>query len=138
MNQNLDLKEIEHKLKKAANNDGFWEILVGCFIISLTMLFRFMNSKSVFLNYQIWILIPVPFIAGYLVSYWGKKIITEPRLGIVKFRSDREPAAKKIMNIIWINCDEDPDKFWREWRFGENSTEEDERYERVFFSEYNK
>ncbi|UCC79982.1 MAG: hypothetical protein JSW64_01090 [Candidatus Zixiibacteriota bacterium] len=95
MKENLNLKELERKAYRATFQDGFLDITLGLFLIGSAIAGLFQDNKPVRLIITV-IIILVP-LAIFLL---GKKKITVPRIGMVKFGAERKARKKKVAAII--------------------------------------
>jgi hypothetical protein len=82
MSQEIDLKQIERRAFRSTYQDGLWDIFFGLIVIFMGIyLYRPEAGYSVWNN--------IIFLAGYgvisLIFWAGKKFITLPRMGQVKF-----------------------------------------------------
>jgi hypothetical protein len=95
----LDLKEIERKAFRSIYQDGLWDVYYGFMLISMAIfLFRPVGGYS-----PVNILVMVGcFGMSYLLFYLGKKFITLPRMGQVKFREARKKRNRTL--IIVLSC----------------------------------
>jgi hypothetical protein len=95
MNSSIDLKELERKAYRATYQDGFLDITLGLFLIGSAVAGLFQDNKPVRLTITVLIvLIPLT------IFLLGKKKITLPRIGIVRFGAERKARKKKIAVII--------------------------------------
>jgi len=101
MSENLDLKSLEKKAYRSVFNDGLWDLFIGLIILNMglaTLLGSLFNLP------EIWnIIIPslVWNIMAFLVFYFGKKFITIPRIGFVKFGPKRKSKQLKLKLILF-------------------------------------
>ena len=98
MYDTLDLKELEKKAFRATYQDGLWDIYVGCVVLSMSVLAYADASEAYpFLRFGL-------FLAGLGISYllfWaGKKYLTTPRLGQVKFGPHRQKRKSTLMIVL--------------------------------------
>ena len=101
MSENIDLKSLEKKAYRAVLNDGLWDLFIGLIILSMglsTLLGSLLNLPE-FLNTIIPVL--VLNIIALLVFYLGKKFITIPRIGFVKFGPKRKSKQQKLKLILF-------------------------------------
>ena len=101
MSENIDLKSLEKKAYRAVFNDGLWDLFIGLIILSMglsTLLGSLLNLPE-FLNTIIPVL--VLNIIAFLVFYLGKKFITIPRIGFVKFGPKRKSKQQKLKLILF-------------------------------------
>jgi hypothetical protein len=91
MNKELDLKEIEKKIWLTYFQDGFWDIFIASMM--LTMAIRTLTDN-------IWFTLGM--FTGVPIMVFGKKFITIPRLGHVKFSQFRIKRQIKLVASIGI------------------------------------
>ena len=90
MNQKINLKEIERKSFKLFFKDGIFDIAWGTLLISFAL--APILREIIYLWYIIIVIPPAP-----LIILLGKKFITAPRIGIVKFDEKRRKTQKKLI-----------------------------------------
>ncbi len=96
MSEEIDLKALEKKAYRSLFEDGLWDIFIGIIILSLglsTLLGSLLNLP------ELWItILPVAIlnIIAFLIFYLGKKFITIPRIGFVKFGPKRKSKHLKL------------------------------------------
>ncbi|MFW9987784.1 MAG: hypothetical protein ACFFC3_03940 [Candidatus Odinarchaeota archaeon] len=101
MTESTDLKSLERKAYRSIFEDGLWDLFIGLIILSLglsTFLSSILNLDD------LWIaVIPTLIlnISAFLIFYLGKKFITIPRLGIVKFGPKRKSKQQKLRIILF-------------------------------------
>jgi hypothetical protein len=90
MSQEFDLKQIERKAFRSTYQDGLWDIYIGLVVVSMAIYMYHPEG-----GYSGWNIII--FLAGYglasLIFWAGKKFITLPRMGQVKFGTIRKKRA---------------------------------------------
>ncbi|UCE37098.1 MAG: hypothetical protein JSW00_16665 [Thermoplasmata archaeon] len=91
MNPELDLKELEKKAWLTYFQDGFWDILFGIMMIMGAIRALTDNILFTFL-----------ILGGVLVPILGKKYITIPRLGRVRFNPDLRFQKKKLVFVFIV------------------------------------
>ena len=100
MTEKIDLKAIEKKAYRSFFMDGIWDIFIGMIFLNLgigplfILLFNFpdiWNTIIISLGWNIF---------AFLIFYFGKKYITIPRIGFVKFGQKRE--AKRIKLKVFL------------------------------------
>lgn len=91
MTQDINLKELELKAWTSYFQDGLWDIFMG--LLMLTMGIRGLTDN-------VWFTLGVG--AAVLVSLVGKKFITVPRIGRVKFGPARKAKQRKLMAVVGI------------------------------------
>ena len=99
MNEKIDLKEIEKKAWKSCFQDGLWDIFLGLILLSFGI--------SPFIEELTGIIYLISYITllsiGYIIFYGGKKYITIPRIGKVKFGPKRKIKKIKVVIILAIS-----------------------------------
>jgi len=91
MNKELDLKELEKKVWLTYFQDGFWDIFIASMM--LTMAIRTLTDN-------VWFTLGM--FTGVPILVIGKKFITIPRLGHVKFSQFRMKRQIRLMATIGI------------------------------------
>ena len=89
----LDLKSIEKKVYRSFFEDGFWDIFIGMLLLGFGLgwtriIFDIMEPLYILIISIIWTTIT------FLIYYLGKKFITLPRIGTVKFGQKRKARQK--------------------------------------------
>ncbi len=94
----LDLKQLERKAFRATHQDGLWDIYIGGVAMSMAAL-AFSDDSDAFPLVRFGF-----FLAGlalsYLIYWGGKKYITTPRLGQVKFGPRRQRRKVTLAVIL--------------------------------------
>ena len=99
MAESVDLKVLETKAWRSTFQDGIWDIFFGLLFLG----FGFsVLANQIFDLGTIIILIPWN-IATVLILCLGKKFLTIPRLGFVKFSNKRKKTRKFILIFTTIN-----------------------------------
>jgi len=102
MSENIDLKELEKKAYRSIFNDGLWDLFIGLIILTMGLNTLF---GSILNLPELWNII-VPSLVGniiaFLVFYLGKKFITIPRIGFVKFGPKRKSKQLKLKIFLFI------------------------------------
>ncbi len=98
----LDLKSIEKKVYRSFFEDGFWDIFIGMLLLGFGLawtriFFDIFEPLAIMIISIIWNTIT------FLIYYLGKKFITIPRIGIVKFGQKRKVRQKKLKIFLLIN-----------------------------------
>ncbi len=96
MRSEIDLKEIERRAWGAYFQDGIWELFFGVFLIGIALspllsVIGVPRPLNIFL----------PLLAA-LILWGGKRFVTRPRLGLVKFGPKRKADAKKLRIVMTI------------------------------------
>jgi len=93
MAQDVDLKQIERKAWTSYFQDGLWDIFIG--LLMLGMGFNILFDETV------WYI--AIFALGFLVMIIGRRLITIPRVGRVKFGPARRIKQKKVFVVLAIS-----------------------------------
>lgn len=101
-NDVLDIKSLEKKVYRSFFEDGFWDIFIGMLLLGFSLgwtriIFDIMEPLYILIISIIWNTIT------FLIYYLGKKFITIPRIGIVKFGQKRKARQKKLKIFLLIN-----------------------------------
>jgi hypothetical protein len=91
LNDKIDLKEIERKAWTSYFEDGLWDIFLG--LMMLTMGIRSLTDN-------VWF--TLGFLPAILISVLGKKYITIPRIGVVKFGPARQARRQRLVIVLAI------------------------------------
>jgi hypothetical protein len=97
MSQNLDLKAIERKAFRSVHQDGLWDIYLGVLLLSLSLFFSIPESGEGEWRYML-----IALLGGgiaFAVFQLGKKYITTPRMGQVRFGPERQ---KRKNTLAWV------------------------------------
>ncbi|HUV52511.1 MAG TPA: hypothetical protein VMW64_05490 [Dehalococcoidia bacterium] len=93
MSQNIDLKQIERKAYTSYFQDGFWDIFMGLLMLGMGINIAFEST--------IWY--GVVLAIAVLIVTVGRKLITEPRIGRVKFGPARKVKQWAIIVVLTIS-----------------------------------
>lgn len=98
MSKTLDLKAIERKAFRATHQDGLWDIYIGGVVLSMSVL-AYSTSSEAFplIRFGLFLL---GLGASYLIFRGGKKYITTPRLGQVKFGPQRQRHKRTLVIVL--------------------------------------
>jgi len=98
MIDSLDLKKLEKKAFRATHQDGIWDIYVGVVVLSMSVL-AYSNASEAypFLRYGLFL---IGLGLSYLIFWGGKKYLTTPRLGQVKFGPYRQQRKRTMVIIL--------------------------------------
>jgi hypothetical protein len=99
MTENIDLKDLEKRAWRSTFQDGLWDLyfgllFIGMGIYTIPQLFGLDNTLILIMILFIWDFSLVPLLAI------GKKLITIPRMGFVKF--GRKRVVKKVKLAIFL------------------------------------
>jgi len=101
MTQNIDLKVLEKRAWRSVFQDGLWDIFLGLLLMAFGLsawLDRLMLSES--MRMGIYIGAEVIAIA---VLFAGKRFITIPRMGMVKFGAERRKRRNIVRLLLFIS-----------------------------------
>ncbi|MGD2027927.1 MAG: hypothetical protein PVI99_08935 [Anaerolineales bacterium] len=97
MNAPLNLKELERKAFRSFYQDGIWDIFFGLIMLAM-YIFTFFNDMEKKAVGTISLILLEVFAVMFLI--YGKKYITVPRLGEVRFGKQRK---RRLMYIFLAN-----------------------------------
>jgi len=89
MSLNTDLGELEKKLRQVVHKDGLLEIAIG-FILVVSALSSTLSEIGISDRVRISMYVPL-MLSASLIVVLGKRFITNPRLGMVKFGPVEKP-----------------------------------------------
>ncbi|MEW5922434.1 MAG: hypothetical protein AB1746_00450 [Candidatus Zixiibacteriota bacterium] len=92
MNQQMDIRKLEQKTYLSYQQDGFWDIFLGLFMLGFA--FSVFFDSSYFL--LLWVIVMIPSAAGF------KKVFVEKRLGYVKFSAERAARIARARNKMRV------------------------------------
>ena len=99
MSQEIDLKQIERKAFRSTYQDGLWDIFFGLVVVSMAIYMYHPEGGYSARNI-------IGFLVGYGVAnliFWaGKKFITLPRMGQVKFGPIRKKRGLYLAIALGI------------------------------------
>ena len=97
MSKNLDLKAIERKAFRSVHQDGLWDIYIGGLLLVLSTMFSIPDSGEGELTTLGLAMLGVAIVFAFFQL--GKKYITVPRMGQVRFGPERQ---KRKITLAWI------------------------------------
>jgi hypothetical protein len=97
MSQDLDLKAVERKAFRSVHQDGLWDIYLGVLLLALSLFFAMPENEGSEWNYMLPALLGVGF--AFAIFQLGKKYVTMPRMGQVRFGPERQ---KRKITLAWI------------------------------------
>jgi hypothetical protein len=102
MSQNISLKELERKAWRSVFQDGLWDIYLGLLLMAMAV-GAWMSDRGVpkVLHSAIYIGLMM---LSMLVLWVGKRFITLPRMGHVKFGPKRKRARNKVRVILALSA----------------------------------
>jgi hypothetical protein len=101
MSQNINLKEIERKAWTSYFQDGLWDIFLGLLLVS-SAVSTWLSNTGVPSSTRIPTYIGIMVLGG-LVLWAGKRFITVPRMGHVKFGPARKARMSKLRGVLFIS-----------------------------------
>ncbi|HSB66282.1 MAG TPA: hypothetical protein VLD65_06870 [Anaerolineales bacterium] len=99
MSSALDLKQIESKAFRFNYQDGLLDILLGTIIVGIGFYAYLPESGYSSAN---WVWFVLTFIVAQGIYWAGKKFITQPRMGQVRFGSIRQRKNKTLAIVMGI------------------------------------
>jgi len=108
MAQDINLKEIERRAFRSTFQDGLWDIFLGLLLLNMgigTIVGGTLGETELSLMSLSWIvllIVPLPFLV--FAAFWaGKKFITTPRIGLVKFGPQRKAKMKNVRAVLFVS-----------------------------------
>jgi hypothetical protein len=99
MNTQLDLKELERKAFRATYQDGLWDLYFGLIVVCMSIFIYRPASGYSPLNI---VLALCAFGVAYSLFWAGKKFITLPRMGQVRFGAKREKRKRTMIIALSV------------------------------------
>ena len=96
MSEGDELKALERKAYRSTFDDGIWDLFIGLIILSMglsTFIGTILNLPE---GWDTIIPVLILNIIAFLIFYLGKKFITIPRMGFVKFGPKRKVKQLKL------------------------------------------
>lgn len=102
MEEQIDLQGLEKRAWRSAFQDGLWDIYMGLLILGLGIApFGYMFGLPAELGSMIIVLFWNTIAVLFLIL--GKKLITVPRIGYVKFGVKRKKMKKRLLGFLLFN-----------------------------------
>jgi len=101
MSQNIDLKALEKKAWRSVFQDGLWDIYLGIILMAFAVS-AWLDKQPINDDLRMGIYIGV-MVFGMVVLYVGKRFITIPRLGQVKFGAERQKRRNVVRLVLFIS-----------------------------------
>jgi len=101
MSQNVDLKALEKKAWRSVFQDGLWDIFLGLLLMAFG-LSRWLDTLALDEGMRMGIYIGAEVLA-MLVLFVGKRFVTIPRMGRVKFGADRQKRRNIVRLLLFIS-----------------------------------
>ena len=94
-----NLKEIERRAFRSTYQDGLWDLYMGLIVVCMSI-FIYRPASG----YSLWnfVLLLLVFAVAYGLYYAGKKYITLPRMGQVRFGALRKRKARTLAIILGV------------------------------------
>ncbi len=98
----IDLKSLEKKAYRSVFNDGLWDLFIGLLILNFgigplfNLLFDLPEFFFIIISSILWNFMAL------LIFILGKKYITTPRVGYVKFGPERKSKQLKLKIFLMI------------------------------------
>lgn len=108
MSQSISLKELERKAFRSTFQDGLWDIFLGLLLFNMgmgTMLGGMLGETEMSLMSLLGSMVAlIAFAVVVLLAFWaGKKFITTPRIGLVKFGPQRKAKMKNLRAVLFLS-----------------------------------
>jgi len=101
MSEKLNLKELERKAWRSFFDDGLWDIYLGL-LLALMGVSAFMNTLELTETMHMGIYIGLLIIV--MLGFWAaKRFITVPRIGRVKFGTERKKRRIKTSLVLFVS-----------------------------------
>lgn len=101
MPQNIDLKALEKKAWRSVFQDGLWDIYLGIILLSFAVSAR-LDKQPIDDDLRMGTYIGV-MVFGMIVLYAGKRFITIPRMGKVKFGAERQKRRNVVRLALFLS-----------------------------------
>jgi len=101
MSQNVDLKTLEKKAWRSVFQDGLWDIFLGLLLMAFG-LSAWLDEQALGEGTRMGIYIGAEVLA-MLVLFAGKRFITIPRMGRVKFGGERQKRRNIVRLLLFIS-----------------------------------
>ena len=95
-----DLKELERRAFLIYYQDGLWDMLLGLTLVAFGIGMAVYDLLPEILNSLLGLII---WLVGFIGFFLAKAYIIRPRMGIVKYRSERKMQLKVVV-IITVAC----------------------------------
>ena len=102
MSQTIDLKALEKKAWKSVFQDGLWDIYLGILLMAFAV-GAWLDRQPISENMRVGIYIGVQILA-MIVLFAGKRFVTMPRMGTVKFGVERKKRRHIVQLVLFISA----------------------------------
>ena len=101
MVKDVNLKEIERKAFRSTFQDGLWDLFLGLVLLILATCALLSDAGiSESLTMAFYVAMQAVVLVGFIA---GKKLITVPRMGLVKFGPKRKRKLTKVKVVLLIS-----------------------------------
>ena len=101
MSERLNLKELEHKAWRSFFDDGLWDIYLGL-LLGLMGISGLLDRSGLSEDWAMGIYIGLLILV--MLAFWaGKRFITVPRIGLVKFGRERKVRRIKTALVLFAS-----------------------------------
>jgi hypothetical protein len=97
MSTQLNLKEIERKAFRSTYQDGLWDMYMGLIVVCMSFFLYHPASGYSPMNILVQLLV---FGLSYVLFWAGKKFITLPRMGQVRFGAVRKRKGRTLAIVL--------------------------------------
>jgi hypothetical protein len=102
MSHTINLKELERKAFRSTFQDGLWDMYLGFLLLTMGM-GPVLPSLDASIMWTLGILLML-IVLAWLAFWVGKKFITTPRMGLVKFGPQRKAKLKKTRAVLFLSA----------------------------------
>ncbi len=102
MSHPISLKELERKAFRSTFQDGLWDMYLG-FLLLIMGMGPVLPALNTSVMWTLVILLMVSVLA-WLAFWAGKKFITTPRMGLVKFGPQRKAKLNKTRAVLFLSA----------------------------------
>ena len=101
MLQKMNLKEIERRAFRSTFQDGLWDIYLGLLLLNWVIAMMLTGTG-----------LPLPWVMVIMLAsallqmlaFWaGKRFVTTPRIGLVKFGPQRQAKMKNLRAVLFLS-----------------------------------
>ncbi|MFB0537507.1 MAG: hypothetical protein ACETWR_21280 [Anaerolineae bacterium] len=102
MSTKINLKELERKAWRSVFQDGLWDMYLGFLLLTMGI-GPVLPALDTPIMWTLAILLMLSVLAW--LGFWaGKKFITTPRMGLVKFGPQRKAKLKKTRAVLFLSA----------------------------------
>jgi hypothetical protein len=99
MSQDLNLKEIERKAFRSTYQDGLWDLYLGLVVVCMAF---FVYRPPAGYSPRNILLMLLAFVVAYGLFFTGKRYITLPRMGQVRFGAMRKQKKRTLFIVLGV------------------------------------